>query len=61
MSQDIARIQKCLEIVAILTAEDEVYLPIFQRLEKELEKAKNPKPDALTRARIAAERAKAKI
>jgi hypothetical protein len=50
------RIQNALEVVAVLVGLDEDYLPIFLRLEEELENAQNNRPDPLTRARLAAQR-----
>jgi len=36
---DVARIERALAVVALLTSQDPVYLPIFLRLEQELEAA----------------------
>ncbi len=44
------RIRESLSILAVLLEEDDVYLPIFLRLEKELQTVRDQQ-DALTRAR----------
>lgn len=49
-TQKLERIQSCLETVAVLLQTSHVYLPIFLRLEQELEIEK-AKSDALARAR----------
>ena len=46
---DIARIERALEDVALLIQHDLVYLPIFERLERELEAART-RQDARSRA-----------
>lgn len=46
----VARLERALETVAALVIDDEVYLPIFQRLEAELEDARRT-PSTLDRAR----------
>lgn len=52
----VARLERALETVAVLLIEDQVYLPIFQRLEAELAEARNVS-DTLDRARAIARRA----
>ena len=49
-SQNLVRIRSCLQTVAALLETNHVYLPIFLRLEKELE-AEQLKQDAISRAR----------
>lgn len=49
-TQKLERIQSCLETVAILLQTSHAYLPIFLRLEQELE-IERTKSDALARAR----------
>jgi hypothetical protein len=46
----IARLERALETVAVLLLEDEVYLPIFERLESELAEARKT-ANTLERAR----------
>ncbi|MGI3212556.1 hypothetical protein ACROSR_15760 [Roseovarius tibetensis] len=46
----VARLERALETVAALVIDDEVYLPIFQRLEAELEDARRT-ASTLDRAR----------
>jgi len=46
----VARLERALQTVAVLLIEDEVYLPIFERLEKELTEARKT-ADTLDRAR----------
>ena len=54
----IARLERALETVAVLLVEDEVYLPIFERLEAELIDARKT-ADTLDRARRIARGARA--
>ncbi|QIK41512.1 hypothetical protein [Pontivivens nitratireducens] len=55
---DVARIERALEDVALLIQHDLVYLPIFERLERELEAART-RQDARSRAtRILAARSR---
>ncbi|KQI67080.1 hypothetical protein AN189_17145 [Loktanella sp. 3ANDIMAR09] len=54
---DTARIEKALETVALLLEENERYLPIFLRLETELEAARRS-ADALARAKAIARKAR---
>jgi hypothetical protein len=56
---DVARIEAALELVAILLDENEAYLPIFLRLEAELEAAR-VSSSALARARALAKQARAR-
>ena len=56
---DADRIEAALELVAILTNDNAAYLPIFQRLEAELETAR-VSSSALARARALAEKARAR-
>lgn len=46
----VARLERALETVAVLLIEDQVYLPIFERLEAELEDARRT-ASTLDRAR----------
>ena len=55
---DAERIEAALELVAILMDDNPAYLPIFQRLEAELETAK-VSSSALARARALAQKARA--
>lgn len=50
LSQTQLRIMSCLQIIAILLEKNDAYLPIFLRLEKELEIEK-AKRDTIERAR----------
>lgn len=50
---DIRRLERALRTVAVLVAEDPVYLPIFARLEEELCTARD-EADAIARARALA-------
>ena len=54
----VARLERALETVAVLVVEDEVYLPIFERLEKELTEARRT-ADTLERARSIARASRA--
>jgi hypothetical protein len=54
----VARLERALETVAVLLIEDEVYLPIFERLERELAEARKT-ADTLERARRIARGARA--
>ena len=54
----VARLERALETVAVLLVEDEVYLPIFERLEAELAEARKT-ADTLDRARRIARGARA--
>jgi hypothetical protein len=54
----IARLERALETVAVLLLEDEVYLPIFERLESELAEARKT-ANTLDRARRIARGARA--
>ena len=54
----VARLERALETVAVLLIEDEVYLPIFERLEAELIDARKT-ADTLERARRIARRSRA--
>ena len=54
----IARLERALETVAVLLIEDEVYLPIFERLEQELADARKT-ANTLDRARRIARGARA--
>ena len=56
---DVERIEAALELVAILMDDNPAYLPIFQRLEAELETAK-VSSSALARARALAQKARAR-
>lgn len=56
---DADRIEAALELVAILMDNNPAYLPIFQRLEAELETAK-VSSSALARARALAQKARAR-
>lgn len=49
-SQKLARIRSCLQTVAILLETNHAYLPIFLRLEQELE-AEQARQDAIARSR----------
>ncbi|SOH95635.1 hypothetical protein SAMN06273572_1144 [Monaibacterium marinum] len=53
---DIARIERALEDVALLIQHDLVYLPIFERLERELEAARTWQDARSRAARILAAR-----
>lgn len=52
----LVRLRRAREVVAALVIEDAVYLPIFERLEREvaIEEARTSADDALTRARAIA-------
>lgn len=52
----LVRLRRAREVVAALVIEDPVYLPIFERLEREvaIEEARTSADDALTRARAIA-------
>jgi hypothetical protein len=54
----VARLERALETVAVLLLEDEVYLPIFERLEAELAEARRT-ASTLDRARRIARGARA--
>jgi len=54
----VARLERALETVAVLLIEDEVYLPIFERLEAELAEARRT-ASTLDRARRIARGARA--
>jgi len=54
----VARLERALETIAVLLIEDEVYLPIFERLEWELAEARK-NADTLDRARWIARGARA--
>lgn len=54
----VARLERALETVAVLLIEDEVYLPIFERLEQELAEARKT-VNTLDRARRIARGARA--
>ena len=54
----VARLERALQTVAVLLIEDEVYLPIFERLETELIDARRT-ADTLERARSIARRSRA--
>ena len=56
---DADRIEAALELVAILMDDNPAYLPIFQRLEAELETAR-VSSSALARARALAQKARAR-
>lgn len=52
----LVRLRRAREVVAALVIEDSVFLPIFERLEREvaIEEARTSSEDALTRARAIA-------
>lgn len=53
----LAELEEAYEILAILTAEEPVYLPIFARLEAELVIARAQNPIEKARAMLAAQKA----